>query len=38
MDDIRDRARYWGWAIHKGYGEPFASREDIGVSALDRLL
>ena len=38
MDDIRDRARYWGWAIHKAYGEPFASREDIGVSGLGSLL
>jgi len=37
-DDIRDRARYWGWAIHKAYGEPFASREDIGVSSLQSLL
>jgi N-acetylglucosamine malate deacetylase 1 len=38
MDDIRDRARYWGWAIHKAYGEPFASREDIGVSGLRSML
>lgn len=38
LDDIRDRARYWGWAIHKAYGEPFASREDIGVSGFVSLL
>jgi bacillithiol biosynthesis deacetylase BshB1 len=38
LDDIRDRARYWGWAIHKPYGEPFASREDIGVSGFESLL
>jgi bacillithiol biosynthesis deacetylase BshB1 len=38
IDDIHDRARYWGWAIHKAYGEPFASREDIGVSGLGSLL
>ncbi|MBL8852187.1 MAG: bacillithiol biosynthesis deacetylase BshB1 [Planctomycetaceae bacterium] len=38
IDDIRDRARYWGWAIHKTYGEPFASREEIGVSGLPSLL
>jgi bacillithiol biosynthesis deacetylase BshB1 len=38
MDDIRDRARYWGWAIHKAYGEPLASREEIGVSGLRSLL
>ncbi|HVJ68951.1 MAG TPA: bacillithiol biosynthesis deacetylase BshB1 [Caulifigura sp.] len=38
LDDIRDRARYWGWAIQKAYGEPFASREDIGVSGFNQLL
>lgn len=34
IDDIRDRARYWGWAIHRRYGEPYASRESLGVSSL----
>lgn len=29
LDDIRDRARYWGWSIARKYGEPFASRETI---------
>ncbi len=38
LDDIRDRARYWGWAIHRAYGEPFGSREDVGVSGFDSLL
>lgn len=33
LDDIRDRARYWGWSIGKAYGEPFASREQIGVAS-----
>lgn len=37
LDDIRDRARYWGWSIGKAYGEPFASREEIGLSALTSL-
>jgi bacillithiol biosynthesis deacetylase BshB1 len=37
LDDIRDRARFWGWAIHRAYGEPFASRETIGLDDL-RLL
>jgi bacillithiol biosynthesis deacetylase BshB1 len=37
LDDIRDRARYWGWTIGKGYGEPFASREEIGLSSLTAL-
>lgn len=35
LDDIRDRARYWGWTIGRAYGEPFASREEIGISAFD---
>ena len=34
LDDIRDRARYWGWSIHGAYGEPLAAREQIGVSGL----
>lgn len=38
LDDIRDRARYWGWTIHTAYGEPFASREEIGVGDLRSLL
>ncbi len=38
LDDIRDRARYWGWAIHRPYGEPLFSREDLGVSGLTSLL
>lgn len=38
LDDIRDRARYWGWAIGRGYGEPFASREDIGLAGVSSLL
>jgi len=38
LDDIRDRARFWGWAIGRGYGEPFASREDIGLASLSSLL
>lgn len=34
LDDIKDRARYWGWSIHKAYGEPFASREEIGLESF----
>jgi bacillithiol biosynthesis deacetylase BshB1 len=37
LDDIRDRARYWGWTIGKAYGEPFASREEIGLASLTSL-
>ena len=34
LDDLRDRARYWGWAIGAGYGEPFLSREETGLRSL----
>ncbi|MAT14176.1 MAG: bacillithiol biosynthesis deacetylase BshB1 [Planctomyces sp.] len=37
LDDIRDRARYWGWSIHSAYGEPFASREEIGLPMFPSL-
>ena len=37
LDDIRDRARYWGWSIGAAYAEPFANREEIGISALTSL-
>jgi N-acetylglucosamine malate deacetylase 1 len=37
LDDIRDRARYWGWTIGKAYAEPFASREEIGLASLAAL-
>lgn len=38
IDDIRDRARYWGWSIGTKYGEPFISREEIGLTRLDHLV
>lgn len=34
LDDLRDRARYWGWAIGAGYGEPFLCREEVGLRSL----
>lgn len=37
LDDIRDRARYWGWTIGTAYAEPFASREQIGIASLRAL-
>jgi N-acetylglucosamine malate deacetylase 1 len=37
LDDIRDRARYWGWTIHRPWGEPFASREEVGIASLTAL-
>ncbi|MBX3443786.1 MAG: bacillithiol biosynthesis deacetylase BshB1 [Planctomyces sp.] len=38
LDDIRDRARYWGWSIGTAYAEPLASREEIGLPGLGALL
>ena len=38
LDDIRDRARYWGWSIGARYGEPFVSREDIAIKSLQDLM
>jgi bacillithiol biosynthesis deacetylase BshB1 len=34
IDRVRDQAAYWGWAIGTRYGEPFWSREPIGVNSL----
>lgn len=38
IDDVRDRARYWGWTIGTAYGEPFGSREEIGLNGIGGLL
>lgn len=38
LDDVRDRARYWGWTIECGYAEPFASREEIPLRGFGTLL
>lgn len=38
LDDIRDRARYWGWAIHAKFAEPLGSREAVGVKTLHEFL
>ena len=38
LDDIRDRARYWGWAIRAKFGEPLASREAVGIRMLTEFL
>ena len=38
LDDIRDRARYWGWSIGAKYGEPFASRETLRVGGFREML
>ena len=38
IDRLRDQAATWGWAIGARYGEPFASREPIGLSSFGRLV
>lgn len=38
LDDIRDRARYWGWAIGRAYGEPLLNRESISIASLRSLI
>jgi len=38
LDRLRDQAAYWGWSIGTRYGEPFASREPIGLSTLKGLV
>ena len=34
LDDLRDRARYWGWTVGARYGEPFLTREEVGLKSL----
>lgn len=38
LDDIRDRARYWGWSIGTAYGEPLGSREQFPLDGLRSLV
>ncbi len=38
LDDVRDRARYWGWAIGARYGEAFVSREEVGLRGLGEMI
>ncbi len=38
LDGIRAVARYWGTRIHRPFGEPFVSKEPIGLRRLDDLL
>jgi bacillithiol biosynthesis deacetylase BshB1 len=38
LDRLRDQAAYWGWSISTAYGEPFYSREPIGVASMRDLL
>jgi bacillithiol biosynthesis deacetylase BshB1 len=38
LDVLRDQAAFWGWSIGATYGEPFASRESVGLSTLRDLI
>ena len=38
LDELRDRARYWGWTVGATYGEPFVVREEVGLRGLRDLL
>ncbi len=38
LDTIRAVARYWGTRIRRPYGEPFASKEEIGLRGLGDLV
>lgn len=38
LDDIKDRARYWGWTIGTAHAEPFGSREEIALPGMRTLL
>jgi N-acetylglucosamine malate deacetylase 1 len=38
LDELRDRARYWGWTIGVGHGEPFLCREEVGLKGLRDLV
>jgi bacillithiol biosynthesis deacetylase BshB1 len=37
LDELRDRARYWGWTIGTAFGEPFLCRELVGLRDLGAL-
>jgi len=38
LERIRDQAAYWGWSIGTRYGEPFASREALGLTSWDHII
>ncbi len=38
LDQLRDEAAYWGKSIGVRYGEPFTSREPIGMSSMTSLI
>jgi LmbE family N-acetylglucosaminyl deacetylase len=38
LDQLRDEASYWGKTIGVRYGEPFTSREPIGLRSMGELV
>ncbi len=38
LDRLRDQAAYWGWSIGTKFGEPFWSKETVGLASLRSLL
>lgn len=38
LDEVRDVSRYWGWTIGTRYGEPFLTKEKVGLRSLGDLL
>ncbi len=38
LDQLRDEAAYWGKSIDRPFGEPFASREPLGMKSLKTLV
>jgi bacillithiol biosynthesis deacetylase BshB1 len=38
LDQLRDEAAYWGKCIGTAYGEPYTSREPIGLSSMQWLV
>ncbi len=38
VDQLRDQAAFWGWSIGRAFGEPFASREPLGVSGMEQFV
>jgi LmbE family N-acetylglucosaminyl deacetylase len=38
LDDLRELSRYWGWTIGVRHGEPFLTREAVGLRGLRDLL
>ncbi|MGD0896738.1 MAG: bacillithiol biosynthesis deacetylase BshB1 [Thermoguttaceae bacterium] len=38
LDRLRDQAATWGWSIGRRYGEPFASREPLGLAGMREIV